>query len=124
MMIGIGSVEGGPELVDTAFATSLGAIAGLLSARGRESKLAASPVLNPVFHAPGSIVGAGFEGVRTAKFSRHKKILMVQIAVPEEAAAATDPSEFIFKSIREAIRIARPVFEQARIDFDEDEFLD
>ncbi|MGZ3439260.1 MAG: tyrosine-type recombinase/integrase [Polyangia bacterium] len=39
--------------------------------------------LNVVFHLPGRLTRPSFPGLRTAKFSRKHKTLMVQVAVPE-----------------------------------------
>jgi hypothetical protein len=84
--------------------------------------LGAGAVLNVVFIFPDPQrpKRSSFSGIRTSTFSRKDKILMVQVAVPEEAAFRENSAAFFLEAIRAAIRLAKPVFEKAGIPYDAD----
>lgn len=115
MTLYLGSVVGGPE--DIPAETLFGEISALIIAHRDKTPISTKAGLNIVFHFPGSICPVTFKGIRTAKFSRKQKLLMVQVAVPEEVAASNNADAFTLDSIREAIRLAKPIFEKAAIDF-------
>jgi len=68
---------------------------------------------------PGSLTAPDYEGLRAGKFSRAKKTLMIQVAVPEHVMKDDQPLSFIVGAMREAAKLAHTVFKKAKIDFDE-----
>jgi hypothetical protein len=87
-MIYISQILGGPELQGDVPINR--AIAKLYRLRGPtgEGELGS---LDVVFHVAGSVLGTEFSGVRTGRFSRKRRMLQVQIAVPKEVVASEDP---------------------------------
>ncbi len=66
-----------------------------------------SPVfnLNVVFHIPGQVLIPEFEGLRSGRFSRKQRALMVQVAIPEGEPKG-DPDEEVRRLLNEAIDLA------------------
>jgi hypothetical protein len=120
MMIYIGAIFGGPEL---GFASPVArAIMKLQDSRDPEEE-GDFGSLDIVFHVAGSLVQPEFRGVRTGSFSRKKRMLQVQIAVPAEVVASPDPYAFVAGSLREAVRVAAPIFAKAGIRYPEEEYV-
>ncbi|NOK21119.1 hypothetical protein [Corallococcus carmarthensis] len=117
-MMGLSAVYGGPELAGTPIDK---AIRMFGKARG-PTEMGVSGSLDIVFHVPGSLLKPEFTGVRTAKFSRKEQKLMLQIAVPDEQVQSPDV-RWLLDAIREAVRLARPKFERAGIEYPEKEHL-
>ncbi|MCK8500833.1 hypothetical protein [Myxococcus fulvus] len=117
-MIHMGAVMGGGELADSPIRVAIRKIA---RARGPKQE-DESGSLGIVFHGPGSILGNEFAGVRTGMLSRSQRMLQVRISAPEEQVEAPD-DHWLLERMREAIRIARPRFERARIGYPEAEYL-
>jgi hypothetical protein len=66
----------------------------------------ASPFnVNVVFHIPGEVMVPEFEGLRSGRFSRKERTLMVQVAVPEGEPAG-DPDEEVRQMLLDAIDLA------------------
>src|SRR5690242_4632491 len=97
-MMGIGAIHGGPELAGAPIDK---AIRRLGKTRGPFEK-SGSGALDIVFHVPGSLLKPEFTGVRTARFSRKERKLMLQIAVPEEQVHTPD-IRWLLDAIREAV---------------------
>ena len=64
-----------------------------------------------------------YEGLRTGKFSRKERMLMVQVSVPPNVVTSENAESFVVQSLREAIRMAKPRFERAGIRYPEDQYL-
>ena len=126
MSLSLGAVYGGPEHDKTS--PSAARITRLMK---RMAELQGDSAvgtgtggsLNVVFHVPGSLIKPDYMGVRTAKFSRKNKMLMVQVAIPDELLRSPNLEGFLVASIREAVCLARPVFDKARIGFCVEEHL-
>jgi hypothetical protein len=59
------------------------------------------------FHVPGTILRPDYEGVRTGRWVGAKRLLVVQVATPDEVSGdAERVSAFLTDSLREAIRVA------------------
>ncbi|HTB84137.1 MAG TPA: hypothetical protein VK742_10830 [Candidatus Sulfotelmatobacter sp.] len=81
--------------------------------------------LNVIFHVPGSIFGdLDYVGVRTAKFSRKQKKLMIQIAVPKEMIHSPSVRVFLFSSVREAVVTATPYLRKKGVEYPAQRVLD
>jgi hypothetical protein len=73
--------------------------------------------INPIFIVPGSISKPDFEGFKLGYFSKRRKGLVVQIAVPQSVADGEGIVEFIGASLREAVRLASAHFASKGISF-------
>jgi hypothetical protein len=118
-MISIGAVLGGGELAQSQIKRAISDITAFFS--GAEDGDFGS--LNIVFHVPGSLVKPDYVGVRTARFSKKQKMLMIQVAVPEELKELSDQMEFLLNSVRLGVKLARPVFARARIEYTAEAYL-
>ena len=76
-----------------------------------------SPPVNVVFHVPGSTGSPDWDGLRDAKFSRQQRLLMVQVAVPENIVESANPENFVIESLYGANAIAFEFFRQKNMDF-------
>jgi hypothetical protein len=119
-MIYIGQILGGPELRDHAPLNR--AIAKLYRLRGPAGE-GEFGSLDVVFHVAGSLLEPEFSGVRTGRFSRKRRMLQVQIAVPKEVVASEDPYPILAARLLEAVRVAVPVFVKAGIPYPEAEYV-
>lgn len=119
----IGSVLGGPEISGTFVDTIITRLAKASHAYQKTHGISSEGGLDIVYHVPGSMVHPEFEGLRTAKFSKKEKMLMVQIAVPTVFENERHLEKFLVEALREAIYLAKPIFRSARIPFSQDEYL-
>jgi hypothetical protein len=116
-MISIGAVMGGPELEGGSFDQASDEVCrAVIDLRGSFGT-GESAEVNVVFHVPGSIIEPDWEGARDATFSKKRKLLMVQVAVPRDVAAHPWPIAFIIESLHKANRIALRVFHGKGIEF-------
>ena len=117
-MIFIGAVYGGPEAsgsyVDLRIIRLMKAVILL---REASCYPASTPEVNVVFHVSGSLSKVDFEGVRHGSFSRKRRLLMVQVAVPDEMVESPSLDSFLIDSLRQANRVAFERFAKKGIDF-------
>ena len=119
----IGSLLGGPELSGAPVDKILTRLARASHAYQETDGIASEGGLDIVYHVPGSIMEPEFEGLRTGKFSKKEKMLMVQIAVPTLFENERHLEDFLVEALREAVHLAKPIFKSAKIPFSQDEFL-
>jgi ankyrin repeat protein len=72
--------------------------------------------LHVVFQTSGSRAKPTRAGIRKKNFSKKKRILVVQVAVPK-SLLKTRPTEFLLDCIQKAVDLAERVFKRAKIDF-------
>lgn len=125
-MLGIGSVQGGPEVAASLFGKMEKRVMSLAVEECGDFSVGSSAAVNVVYHVPGSIVQTlDYEGLRTGIFSRNQKLLMVQVAVPPAVANSRDAEEvagFFVRSLREANGIASDFFKNNGIKYSEEKF--
>jgi hypothetical protein len=82
-VLSLGSIVGGSTLANKPW----DGVIRDLTIRIREARrgVEAPLNLNVVFHIPGNMLKPEFVGVRTGSFSRSRALLMVQVALPEDA---------------------------------------
>lgn len=119
----ISSVLGGPEVPGTPVDTIITQLAVACHAYQQAQAITSEGSLDIVYHVPGSMVQPEFEGLRTAKFSKKEKTLMVQIAVPTLFENKQDLTKFLVEALREAIQLAKPVFRRTEVPFSHAEYL-
>ena len=116
-MISIGADHGGPEQLP--FYKELGDFMRFCKenrARGFQGVM-----INIVYHVPGTLLKPDYVGVRTGKFSRKERCLMVQVAVEEEFAALDDAKkirQYIFETADEALGIAKSFLDRKGINYE------
>lgn len=120
-MMYISRFYGGPELAESKFDRVIAKVTSLRGA-GKEGPFGS---LDVVFHVPGSILDPEHSGIRTGRFSKKERMLMLQIAVPREILEQEEPEiqAFLLASLREAVRMATPVFQRAKIPYSEEEYF-
>ena len=111
-MITIGVVYGGPESRDSDVFDALTAVSkAAISARG-DFEFGSAPAVNVVFHVPGSLSRPDWDGMRDARFSRKKKLLMVQVALPDEVVSSDRAIHFIIEALHGANAVAFDVYQK------------
>jgi hypothetical protein len=108
MMIGMGIILRGPEDMPVdGFLTS--AMKAVKVARG-EWKEGEIPAVIVVWVVPGSLGKVNFTGQRVTLFSKKKKLLQIEAAVPQEVVDAGGSVEFVVDALRTACATAADVF--------------
>jgi hypothetical protein len=117
-MITLGIQLGGSTAIDCIMKAKL-LMAAQTAARVRDPhfKSCSEGWLNPIFIVPGSVQNPDFEGLKIGHFSKKEKGLVVAIAVPQSVADGKDMSEFIIKSLRQAVGLAAAHFATKDISF-------
>lgn len=115
MTLYLGADYGGPEISKSYTDIKISRLMQFVKKNRTENREKAS--LNVVFYKSGSICKNEFTGLRTAKFSKKEKMLMVQVAVPE-GISDEELDKFLFASLREAAELAKPKFLKAGIEFE------
>jgi hypothetical protein len=119
----ISQISGGPEVAGSRIDRM---IARLIRLRG--------PIVEPEghtasldieFHVPGSILDPEHTGVRTGRLSKKHKLLAVQVGVPREILDKEEHemAAFLLSALREAVRVATPIFQRANMPYAADEYL-
>jgi len=109
-MITIGTAYLGPELRDSKVHAALSKVMqAAIEARG-DFEFGTAPAVNVVFTVPGSLGGPNWSGARDGTFSRKEKMLMIEIAVPEEIVSSDRVLDFIIEALRGANAIASDVY--------------
>lgn len=98
-VLSIGAVLGDPDAESMAWKRAIGALAKQVRSlrEGAESPLH----VNVVYHVDGRLVANEFTGVRTGRFDRGTRHLMVQAAVPREAVE--DRTKVLLELLRNSI---------------------
>jgi hypothetical protein len=73
--------------------------------------------INPVYLVPGSISQPKFRGMKTGLFSRKRKGLVLQIAVPTEVVLGSKINDFIVNSVRDAATFSETYFASKGLPF-------
>ena len=121
-MMEIGAIFGGPEGFDTKVYAAISKLTRLKD-EGHFADDTGS--LDVVFHVPGSITRPDYSGARTGRLWRKRRKLQVQISVPVELMNSkddTDAERFVINALREAVRIAEPVFAAASIPYRREQY--
>jgi hypothetical protein len=102
-MMYISRVYGGPELTGSKIDQT---IAKFMKLRGAERDVGQFGSLDVVLHVPGSVFSPEPFGVRTSRFSKKERTLMLQIAVPPEVVEKDDHQieAYLLSALREAVR--------------------
>ena len=87
-------------------------LAGLMPAEG------STPLIDLVFHVPGSMLQPEFTGIRVGSFSRKHKLVQIQVAVPESELNGPNPKQFLIASMRSAVTLAEARFRKAGLALD------
>ena len=117
-MITIGGHHGGPELRGTPIERAITAcMRAAIEARGSYVD-GSVPAVNVVFCTPGSIVGRpDWDHGRVAKYSAKSKLVLVQVAVPDDAVESNTALEFVIRELHGANALAFEFYRQKKIDF-------
>mgnify|MGYP000443689580 CR=1 FL=1 len=117
----LGAVLGGPEIRESAVYTAMHKISDMADKLGSINDDSVTGI-NYVLHIAGSIFKPDYEGVRDARFSKKRKLLMIQMAVPEKLVSSDTVGPFLCEMMRQGVVEATPIFEKAKLPFDPDKF--
>ena len=77
---------------------------------------ASEATVDATFHLPGPLVRPDYEGIRTGRWVKAKRLLVVQIAVPEEISGRPDAIEdFLGSSLVGAVDLATGYLAKRRL---------
>jgi len=116
-MISIGVVFRGPELKGSSVDHLTTALMKAAAECTGSFECATGPAINVVFHVPGSLGRPDWGGIRDAKFSRKRQLLMVQVAVPAKMVDSPSLKDYLIKSLYGADAIAFEFFRQKGLKF-------
>jgi hypothetical protein len=120
-VIQISQIYGGPEVTGSKIDRVLTRVDQLVAGGGEGP----SGSLDIVFHVHGSLLAPEHSGVRTGRFSKKERMLMLQIAVPKEVVEKdeADIEQFLLASLKEAVDMAALVFRRHKIPYDQEGYL-
>jgi len=115
-VLSIGIIEGGSTPANRPWRVALTELTRRVvdARKGVETPLN----VNVVFHVPGNILKPDFNGPRTGSFAKEQRLLMVQVALPEEVP--DDPVAYVEAATHGAIDEAARWAERRRVDADPD----
>jgi hypothetical protein len=113
-MIATGGFYCGPELRESPINKRLMAIGRAIKMARGDWKQGDTPGVVVVFVVPGSLGDVNFTGQRITLFSRKKKLLQIEVAVPNELVTVGDVDSFVLDAVRQAIRTAAEHFERKK----------
>ena len=109
-MIATGGYYRGPELKGSQIDRMLRAVGEALDRARGGWKEGDAPAVVVLFIVPGSLGDASFSGQRTTLFSRKKKLLQIEAAVPKEALEGERVRTFVLDALRQASQTAAEHF--------------
>ena len=109
-MIGTGDYLRGPELQNSAISRNLDRAWQVIKDAAGDWREGETPGLIVLFVVPGSLGDADFTGQRVTLFSRKKKLVQIEAAVPRELVCAERIGDFVIGALRQAAQTAAEVF--------------
>ena len=110
-------MHGGPESGESKVCDALRAVTtAAIGARG-DFAFGSVPAVNVVFYVPGSFSRPDWDGLRDGRFSREEKLLLVQVAVPDEMVSSDGAMGFIIQALRGANAIAFHVYQEKGMEY-------
>lgn len=109
LSVSIGIVSGGTSPSNRAVVEFLRAIlkrSAELWGSAEDAVETAGCMVNVVFHVPGTLRSPDFVGIRTSTFSRKRRLLMVQVAVPDGFESSVGMVGFVFDALHSAVGVA------------------
>jgi hypothetical protein len=116
-MISIGNVYKGPEHQKSQSRKLLNNILNIVYSIKAEYYEGITPEANVVFFVPGSLGTPSWTGLRDGTFSRKKKLLMIQVAVPKELVDSPKLEAFALDSLRKANELALRVYHKKGFEY-------
>lgn len=116
-MILIGNYFSGPEHDSSQANRVLSNVMRIAKELRGSFEVGDGPAVNVVFCVPGSLGGPDWDWLQEARFSKKKKLLLVQVAVPPDVVEAPALKEFAIKSLRGANAIAFLTFNEKGMTF-------
>lgn len=112
--LSIGSIIGGSNARNRAWHDGIRDLTRRVkaAAQGIDSPLG----VNVVFHVPGHILSPDYSGVRTGRFSRRRRLLMVQVALPVDVPE--DPFRYLCDATIAAVDEAENWAERRNVESD------
>lgn len=109
-MIGLGAIYNGPDLEGSLIEKSLRATSKALKAIRGDWTEGDVPRVIVVWVVPGSLGEVNFTGQRITLFSKKKKLLQIEAAMPKEVVDAGGSIDFVIDALHKAAATAAEVF--------------
>jgi hypothetical protein len=116
-MIGTGGYFRGPELEGSSIHQLLNSAGNAIDDACGNWKEGDTPAVIVMFVVPGSLGDVNFTGQRVTLFSRKKKLLQIEAAVPKELVAAASIDDFVISTLHRAAETAAEHFERKKAGF-------
>lgn len=116
-MISIGAHLSGPELDGSPICRAIGAAMRAAMDARPNSQESGIPSLNVVFCVAGSFGRPDWDHGQIAKYSAKRKLLLVQVAVPEEVVSSEAPLDFVIRELQGANALAFEFYRQKGIQY-------
>lgn len=98
-VLSIGSVVGGSTSTNRRWREAIGELTHAVA--DARADIASPLNVNVVFQVPGNVVQPDFEGARTGRYSKADRLLLVQVALPDEVP--DDPDGYLREALTDAI---------------------
>jgi len=123
MSVSIGIVAGGWHDSSTNVMEVIRSVMNLVADHREQSPIVDQAEVNVVFQVPGDLLQPEHIGVRTGSISKRDRVMMTQVAIPENVMRSTDPADFIFGAILESLDIVTPHFKNCGWSFSRDDHM-
>jgi len=117
----LSDVLGGPEQIDKGFHNELHAICKQKELYHDKLTNPHDASLNVVFQYPGSLLQPNFTGIKTGRYSRKDKLLIVYVAVAADVLSANDFAFQYASLLKQAIAEGKKFFDKRGIPFSMDD---
>jgi hypothetical protein len=117
MSLFLSAILGGPEQIDKSFMRKTGDICRKIDIHQKEIISSQDGTINVVFQYPGSLLQPDFVGVRTGSFSKKKRILVVQVAVPKEMLSSANFVKHYLEFLKDALAEGKKYLDKKGIPF-------
>jgi hypothetical protein len=123
MGLDLGAIFGGPEAEGSPVWVIGGRLYKVKEAHHDKLIPKGEGELDIVYQYPGSLLRPEFAGLRTGTFSRKRKILQIQIAVPADKMEPDVFGQFYVDALEKAVKLGKKYFDKKGIPFSEDKHL-
>jgi len=113
----LSAILGGPEQLDKPFDKISSLICRRKDLLQDELIDPEDGIVNVVFQYSGTLMRPDFCGIRTGSFSKKKRILVIQIAFPQEVVISEQFSHHYLLLLIDALTEAKKYFDKKRIQF-------
>ncbi len=116
-MITIGAIYSGPELEGGRFDRILSSAMRAAEVATASFEFGSRPAVNVVFCVPGSLGHPDWQDLRVVRYSKRRKLLLIQAAVPEKVISGPAVLEYVVEALLGANALAFESYRQKGLDY-------